>query len=121
MVGIGMQLELTSPQVGRALRWITVAGIMECGTLLWLPSCTNTGCKQCGRHSEHIGDLYASLLQARRAALAHAHDGRGATAADVGKGAEVVAYLIDGLIVLLRVGCNNREGVGILHQVDRDE
>ena len=116
-----MQLGLAGPQVDRALRWITVAGIMERGTLLWLPSCTNTGCNQCGRHSEHAGDLDASFMQACRAALAHAHDGRGATATDVGKGAEVVAYLIDSLVVLLRVGCNNREGVGILHQVGENE
>src|SRR5258706_9146045 len=94
---------------------------MERSILLRLPSRTNTGCKQCGRHSEHGRDLDASLVQARRTALAHAHDGRRATAADIGKGAEVVAYLIDGLVVRLRVGCDNRKVVGILHQVDRGE
>ena len=88
---------------------------MERRTLLWLPASTNTGCKQCGSHSEHGRDLDASLVQAHRAALAHAHDGRGATAADIGEGTEVVAYLIDGLVVRLRVGCDNWEGVWILH------
>src|SRR5258706_397855 len=94
---------------------------MERTALLWLPSGTNTGCKQCGRHREHGRDLDASLVEEHRTPFAHAQDGRGATATDFGKGAEIVAYLIDGLVVRLRVGCDNREGVGSLHQLDRIE
>src|SRR5258706_5807692 len=94
---------------------------MERTALLWLPSGTNTGCKQCGRHREHGRDLDASLVEEHRTPFAHAQDGRGATATDFGKGAEMVASLIDGLVVRLRVGCDNREGVGSLHQLDRIE
>ena len=98
-----------------------VSGVVERSTLLGLPSSTNTGRDQCRRHREHSWDLDASLVQAYRAALAHAHDGRGAAAADIGKGAEVVTHLVDGLVILLRPGRSSREGVGILHQVEMNE